>query len=163
MLRNPEEWKQIISEAQPIIFHVLNTLSAGQNLNDPKTKSEIAARILPLVNDVPNPVERDAYRQQVARVLQVDESALLLLSSRKKRRRRSYKDKETEDQRRSSILRGTDLGSQENIHAMEKYIIQYMAKDPTRFFASTAIYRAKNLSEYRALIFNSANSSRYSK
>ena len=144
VLRNPEEWKQIITEAQPIIFHVLNTLTAGQDLNDPKTKSEIAARILPLVNDVPNPVERDAYRQQVARVLQVDESALLLLTSRKKRRRSSGRDKEN-NQRRQTVITGAELGSQENIQSMERYITQYIAKDPDQVFRINRYLQSQKL------------------
>ncbi len=32
--------------------------------------------MLPLIEDVPNPVERDAYRQRLARTLRVDERAL---------------------------------------------------------------------------------------
>ncbi len=48
----------------------METLAAGRNLEDPKVKSEIAAQVLPLIEDVPNPVERDAYRQRLARLLQ---------------------------------------------------------------------------------------------
>lgn len=145
VLRDPDEWKQIITDAQPIIFHVLNTLTNGRDLNDPKTKSEIAARILPLVNDVANPVERDAYRQQVARVLQVDESALLMLSSKKKKKRRSSKEKESADQRKPTILKTTDLGSQENIQAMERYIIQYMVNDPDQIFRINRFLQSQKL------------------
>ena len=123
----------------------MNTLTAGQDLNDPKTKSEIAARILPLVNDVPNPVERDAYRQQVARVLQVDESALLLLSSQKKRSRRSSSNKAPVDQSRATALKGAGLGGQENIQSMEKYIIQYMAKDPDQVFRINRYLQSQKL------------------
>ena len=36
----------------------------------PRSKAEIAAQVLPLIEDVPNPVERDAYRQRLARLLQ---------------------------------------------------------------------------------------------
>ena len=42
VLRDPEEWKRIIENAKPIIFHVLDTLVKDQDLRDPKTKSEIA-------------------------------------------------------------------------------------------------------------------------
>jgi len=33
--------------------------------------------VLPLIEDVPSPVERDAYRQRLARLLRVDERSLL--------------------------------------------------------------------------------------
>jgi DNA primase len=55
---------------------VLDTLAAGQDLNDAKVKSEIAARITPLIEDLPDPVERDSYRQMLARRLKVDERSL---------------------------------------------------------------------------------------
>lgn len=77
VLRDPQEWARIVEAARPIVEHVMETLAAGQNLDDPKVKSEIAAQVLPLIEDVPNPIERDAYRQRLARLLRVDERALL--------------------------------------------------------------------------------------
>ena len=44
--------------------------------DDPKVKSEIAAQVLPLIEDVSNPIERDTYRQRLARLLRVDERRL---------------------------------------------------------------------------------------
>jgi len=76
VLRDPEEWKTIIAAAQPVVIHVMDTLVKGRNLDDPKVKSEVAAAVLPLIEDVPNPVERDAYRQRLARTLRVDERTL---------------------------------------------------------------------------------------
>ena len=74
--RNPGQWKQLIEEAQPIVIHVMRTLAVGRDLEDAKVKSEIAAQVLPLIEDIPNPVERDTYRQRLARYLKVDERAL---------------------------------------------------------------------------------------
>jgi DNA primase len=39
-------------------------------------KSQVARQVLPLIEDVADPVEREAYRQKLARRLQVDERAL---------------------------------------------------------------------------------------
>jgi DNA primase len=76
VLRDPQEWTTILAAAQPVVIHVMETLARGRNLDDAKVKSEVAAEVLPLIEDVPNPVERDAYRQRLARMLRVDESAL---------------------------------------------------------------------------------------
>ncbi len=76
VLKDPEEWKQILAAAQPVVIHVMETLARGRSLDDPKTKSEIAAQVLPLVEEVPSPIERDAYRQRLARLLRVDERTL---------------------------------------------------------------------------------------
>ena len=67
----------LIEDAKPIVTHVMETLAAEQDLEDPKVKSSIAAQVVPLINDLPNPVERDTYRQQLARFLKVDERSLI--------------------------------------------------------------------------------------
>jgi DNA primase len=74
--RDPEQWKSLIENAQPIVVHVMDTLAAGRDLEDAKVKSEIAGQVLPLIEDLPNPVERDTYRQRLARFLKVDERSL---------------------------------------------------------------------------------------
>ena len=75
--RDKEEWARLIENARPIVTHVMETLAAGQNLNEPKIKNQIAAQVLPLIEDLPNPLERDTYRQALARMLRVDERALM--------------------------------------------------------------------------------------
>jgi DNA primase len=77
ILRNPEEWQQLIDKARPIVIHVMETLASEQDITDPKTKGKIAAQVLPLIEDVSNPVEREDYRQRLARLLQVDERSLI--------------------------------------------------------------------------------------
>ena len=54
----------------------MESLAAGQNLNDAKVKNQIAAQVLPLIEDLPSPMERDTYRQALARMLRVDERVL---------------------------------------------------------------------------------------
>jgi DNA primase len=75
--RDPAEWSHILEAARPVVVHVMETLAAGRDLDDPKVRSEIAAQVLPLVEDVPDPVERETYRQRLARLLHVDERALI--------------------------------------------------------------------------------------
>lgn len=74
--RDKEEWKKLIENAKPIVTHVMESLAVGQNLNDAKVKNQIASQVLPLIDDLPNALERDTYRQALARMLKVNESAL---------------------------------------------------------------------------------------
>lgn len=74
--RDREEWQRLIAESKPIVEHVLDTLIADKNVNEPKVKAEIANQVLPLIEDLPNPIERDSYRQMLARRLKVDERSL---------------------------------------------------------------------------------------
>ena len=75
--RDKDEWKRIIENAKPIVTHVMESLAAGQNLNDAKVKNQIAMQVLPLIEDLPSPMERDTYRQALARMLKVDERSLV--------------------------------------------------------------------------------------
>lgn len=76
VLENPETWEEIIQTAKPIVIHMMETLGKGRDLGDAKTKSEIAAKIMPLIREVPDAIERETYRQQLARFLDIDESLL---------------------------------------------------------------------------------------
>lgn len=70
-------WPRLIEKARPVVLYVMETLAEGRNLDDPKVKSEIADQVLPLINEVANPVERDTYRQALARLLRVDERVFI--------------------------------------------------------------------------------------
>jgi len=83
------QWEQIVAEASPIVVHVMETLAREQDLDDPKVKSQIANQVLPLISDVPDSVEREAYRQRLARLLKVDERAFTKTAAPRSRRRRA--------------------------------------------------------------------------
>ena len=90
--RDPQEWSALVSSASPVVVHVMETLARDRDLEDPKVKSEIAAQVLPLIEDVADAVERDAYRQRLARLLRVDERSLLgAAMSTLPRGRRTYR------------------------------------------------------------------------
>jgi DNA primase len=82
--RDPAEWDSILANAKPIVVHVMETLAANRDITDAKVKTEIASQVLPLIQDLPSPIERDTYIQQLARMLQIDEQAL---RSEQRRRR----------------------------------------------------------------------------
>lgn len=80
-LDDPERWSKLVADAKPVVIHVMETLAARSDVDDPKVKEEIAGQVLPLIEDVKGSVEREAYRQRLARLLQVDERALVGQSS----------------------------------------------------------------------------------
>jgi DNA primase len=75
--QDPAAWENILQSARPIVEHVMETLAAGRELDDPKVKNEIAAQVLPLIEDVPSSIERETYRQRLAHLLRVDERSLV--------------------------------------------------------------------------------------
>lgn len=88
--RDPQEWEAIVEAAKPIVVHVIETLAADRDLDDPKVKTEIAGQVMPLIEDIPSSIERDTYRQRLARLLEVDERSLLVAAKPKRRSPQRY-------------------------------------------------------------------------
>jgi DNA primase len=77
---DPTEWPRLVSQAKPIVAYVIDVVTGDLDLNDAKAKTAAAQRILPLINDVADPIEREHYRQLLARTLKIDERVLLKVS-----------------------------------------------------------------------------------
>ena len=132
--RDKDEWKKLIEGAKPIVTHVMETLAAGQNINDPKVKNGIAAQVLPLIEELPNALERDTYRQALARMLRVDERSLLatqaqggVLSGSKYPRVRRPRQVEKIEVRESVSPVTVSVSSSK---AVEEYVIGVLFRKP---------------------------------
>jgi len=82
--QDPDRLREILDQARPVVIHVMETLAEGRDLDDPKVKSEIAAQVVPLIEDIPSEIEREAYSQRLARRLELDEITLLSYRSEKR-------------------------------------------------------------------------------
>ena len=69
-------WPQLLETAQPIVAFVIDVVTRDVDPADPKAKNEAARQILPLIADIAEPVERDHYRQELARRLEISERSL---------------------------------------------------------------------------------------
>ena len=131
--RDPHEWERIIHNARPIVVHVMEVLAAGRDLEDPKVKTEIAAQVLPLIEDLPGPIERDTYRQRLARLLRLDERTLLEAGAGGSRSRPAGRRKMPPAQTTASRL---ELGLSKlsplsaNVYAQEKYCLGVLLRRP---------------------------------
>lgn len=88
--QDPTQWPQLVAAARPVVEYVVDVLVRELDLDDAKGKAEVVSRVMPLIQDVADPVERDHYRQMLARKLRVDERALQQVAvkpDRKKKRR----------------------------------------------------------------------------
>ncbi len=74
--RDPDEWRKRAAEAEPVVAYVMRVVSRGKDLEDAKIKVEVANAVLPYIEDVADAIERDAYRQKLARLLKVDVGVL---------------------------------------------------------------------------------------
>jgi len=124
--RDPAQWKSLIENAQPVVIHVMRALASGRDMDDARVKSGIAGQVLPLIEDLPDSVEREAYRQQLARFLRVDERALIgrqMMSGKGKRSRLrpTLKVEEPAPGARVTIL---------PFHRVEAYILGILLRRP---------------------------------
>jgi DNA primase len=130
VLRDKEEWQHIVNNARPIIYHVLDALIADQDIDDPKVKSSIAAQVLPLVKDIANPIERDAYRQYIARTLKIDERALAETSPSQRKSRRAPRESQQEQASNIATQQIETANEQGKLYHLEQEIIAFLCKEP---------------------------------
>ena len=129
VLRDPKEWQQIVASAKPIVVHVMETLAKSQDLNDAKVKTAIAAQVTPLIEDVPSAIERDTYRQQLARLLKVDEQTLL--GSQKVVERTRRRTERVDDPARLGGAAGrVEKGSDQRLQSLETHCMTLLLFRP---------------------------------
>jgi DNA primase len=110
----------------------METLAKSQNLEDAKVKTAVAAQILPLIEDVPSPIERDTYRQQLARLLKVDERSLLGSQRvQQKPRRRAQRIDEPVQQRNP---KQNEFGVDKRISNLEAHCLSLLLQQPHRYY-----------------------------
>ncbi len=127
VLKDPAAWKKILENAKPIVVHVMETLAAGQNLDDGKVRSSIAEKVLPLIEDVPSAVERDTYRQQLARMLKVDERALLGSQKVQGRARPRPIRNHAEGERKSRVV---EVKEEHRSRQLEVHVLSLFLRSP---------------------------------
>ncbi len=130
---DPEHWRKIIDDAKPIVVHVMNTLAEGQDINDAKVKREIAAQVMPLIEDIGDPVEREGYRQQLANLLRIDERALRLSSSSPGTRQKPGYATDTEESPQSTATEILPSITRRN-RLLETHTLTYLLKEPEKLY-----------------------------
>ena len=151
--RNRDEWANLIENAKPIVTYVMETLAAGQNLNDPKVKNQIAAQILPLIEDLPNPLERDTYRQQLARMLKVDERALVSVKPEVARAKRTVRS--TQSPQKQAVVPEKIAVTVSSSKMVEEYIVGVLFRRPE------LLYRLDRLLQQYGLVSLTAEDYEY--
>jgi len=143
--QNPDDWKKIIENAAPLVIHVMESLVRSRDINDPKVKNEIAAQMIPLIEDVPNTIERDTYRQRLARLLRVDEDALVGVVKNKKVRRQSQwsTGRSTAEQQQSVTSRIKNYTDPNN--EMEKHCLALLTRMPELTYRLDRILQQSDL------------------
>ncbi|MFN3928371.1 MAG: hypothetical protein ACK4OK_01910, partial [Thermoflexus sp.] len=75
--RDPQEWARAVEGARPVIAFLLDYLAGQHHLEEPKGKASFVREVVPILAAIPDPVERDVYIQQAARMARLNERVLL--------------------------------------------------------------------------------------
>jgi DNA primase len=150
------KWKAIVAEARPIVVHVMETLAKGQDLEDPKIKSSIANQVLPLIEDVSEAVEREAYRQRLARLLKVDERVFTDVSKPAARRRRPN-FKQTTTANRGEGVAAVDLPLHAAPELLEEHLLSILLRRPDLVYRMDRALQEKGLNRIAVDDFRSAD------
>ena len=82
-------WQQLVEQATPILDFALQTVVSKVDINKAKDKSLAVEKLLPLIDEVRDPIQRSHYLRKLARELKIEESeikaALTELGTHRKR------------------------------------------------------------------------------
>jgi DNA primase len=76
VLQSADRWRELMTHARPVVDHVIDTMLADFDINDPHGKSDAVKATAPIVRDLSDPVRRDYYVQQLARKLHLSPRAV---------------------------------------------------------------------------------------
>ncbi len=152
-LEDADHWGELVDGAKPVVIHVMETLASHQDIDDPKVKEAIANQVLPLIEDVKGSVEREAYRQRLARLLKVDERALIRRTSRSSVgvRRRVLRSKV------GHLPASQSLTVEGANRALPQACIHALLSDPTLLHFINKIFRRFELACVGKMDFNHAD------
>ena len=88
---DPALWARLVESALPIVEYYFKVITSELDLDSPKGKAEAVRRLMPVIQEIGNAVERAHYIQKLARLVRVDEKTLLRqagMKGKKAKRRR---------------------------------------------------------------------------
>lgn len=93
--RDPDGWKRAIAEPVPLLDFYIDAVIGREPAVDPRRKSEVVARLAPLLGEIGDRVIQRHYVAEVARRLQIDERAILEAPRRSTKQRIVAADERT--------------------------------------------------------------------
>jgi DNA primase len=140
---NPDRWAELVQEAVPVVDFYVRLLTEDIDLEDTKAKARVVDKLLPVLEAVANPVEREDYVQKIARALRLDERAVLA--------RMTKLEREGVERYRGPGGRGAeaypeDGGVEERPDAvLEQYCLSTLLRRPGLLTQADAVLREKGL------------------
>ena len=74
---SPALWAELVENALPIVDYYFKAITSELDLDSAKGKAEAVSRLMPIIQEIGNAVERAHYVQKLSRLVRVDEGTLL--------------------------------------------------------------------------------------
>ena len=72
----PDLWPPLVEAAVPVVDYYFEVVTRDLNLSEAKDKSEAVQRLMPIIHDIRDEVERTHYVQKLARLIRVDQDVI---------------------------------------------------------------------------------------
>lgn len=77
ILEDPDAWRKLVDTAKPLLDYYFDVQARGLDLSTAQGKSEYSKRLMPIVAQVKDSVQRAHYAQELARRVRSDERVIL--------------------------------------------------------------------------------------
>lgn len=116
---SPALWTELVENALPIVEYYFNIVTSELDLDSAKGKAEAVRRLMPIIQEIGDAVERTHYVQKLARLVRVDERTLLRQAVRKDKRTKRLKEE-----------REALPGAEEFVFGLEEYCLSTLLRRP---------------------------------
>ena len=82
---NPEDWRHLVEKASPVIEYTVELVISKLDLTKLRDKSFALDQLLPVIDEVKDPIRQAHYVQKLARLIGVDEQAITSALGRMRR------------------------------------------------------------------------------
>lgn len=72
----PQAWQAVIDQAAPLVDYYIKAVTAGLDLTTAKGKTAAVQAIMPILQELKNPVEQNNYLLELARLVKIEERTL---------------------------------------------------------------------------------------
>ena len=113
-------WARLVENALPIVEYYFKAITSELDLDSPKGKAEAVRRLMPVIQEIGDAIEREHYVQKLARLVRVDEKTLLHQDGVKGKTAKRHKREERE----------TTPDKKKLTFGLEEYCISTLLKRP---------------------------------
>ena len=127
---NPEEWSELVENAQPFMDYLFLALSSRLDLTTPRGKSRLAELLFPLIAATPDPFQQDHYFRRLADRLGVSEATLQASLGRPRHRERkapSRQSRRDQSERAGTAASVTPFATMEH-EPLEEYCLALLLR-----------------------------------